>query len=74
VVAVRLDGRRLVLDNRWLALVEDVELETYLPMFGMNREGVRRFVAVQQRVFSRGATEPAPAPLRSQKQPLEHAS
>jgi len=74
VVAVRLDGRWLVLDNRWLALVEDVELETYLPMFGMNREGVRRFVAAQQRVFSRGATEPAPAPLRSQKQPLEHAS
>lgn len=48
VVAVRLDGRWLVLDNRWLALVEDVELENYLPMFGMNREGVRRFVAAAQ--------------------------
>jgi predicted transglutaminase-like cysteine proteinase len=74
VVAVRLDGRWLVLDNRWLALAEDVELETYLPMFGMNREGVRRFVAAQPRVFSRAATEPASAALRSQKQPLEHAS
>jgi predicted transglutaminase-like cysteine proteinase len=70
VVAVRLDGRWLVLDNRWLALVEDVELENYLPVFGMNREGVRRFVAAAQpRVLSRGATEAASASLR-----LEHPS
>ena len=70
MVAVRLDDRWLVLDNRWLALVEDAELENYLPMFGMNREGVRRFVAAAQpRVLSRGATEAASASLR-----LEHPS
>ena len=75
VVAVRVDGRWLVLDNRWLALVEDVELENYLPMFEMNREGVRRFVlAARPRVLSRGAAVAVSAAQHSQKQSLEHPS
>jgi len=44
VVAARLDGRWLLLDNRWFALVEDGELERYSPMFAIDRDGVKRFV------------------------------
>ncbi|HET8919485.1 MAG TPA: transglutaminase-like cysteine peptidase [Xanthobacteraceae bacterium] len=44
VVAVRLDGDWLILDNRWLALVRDREMRRAIPLFELDENGVRRFV------------------------------
>jgi predicted transglutaminase-like cysteine proteinase len=49
VVAVRLDGAWVILDNRWLALVRDREMWRATPLFELDDSGVRQFV------------EPAPA-------------
>jgi predicted transglutaminase-like cysteine proteinase len=43
VVAVRHAGRWYILDNRSLAVVESVELRNYLPLFALDRRGVRQF-------------------------------
>jgi predicted transglutaminase-like cysteine proteinase len=44
VVAVRLDGDWIILDNRWLALVRDREMWRATPLFELDDDGVRRFV------------------------------
>jgi len=44
VVAVRLDGNWIILDNRWLALVPDHELWRATPVFELDDDGVRRFL------------------------------
>jgi predicted transglutaminase-like cysteine proteinase len=46
VVAVRLDGRWIVLDNRWLALADDREMRRLTPLFVLDHEGVKQFVPV----------------------------
>jgi predicted transglutaminase-like cysteine proteinase len=43
VVAVRLDGNWIVLDNRWLTLVEAGAMPEVIPLFVLDRDGVRRF-------------------------------
>jgi predicted transglutaminase-like cysteine proteinase len=43
VVAVRLDGSWIVLDNRRLALVEAAAMPEVIPLFVLDRDGVRRF-------------------------------
>jgi predicted transglutaminase-like cysteine proteinase len=43
-VAVRLDGRWLILDNRSLALIADSEWRSELPLFVLDENGVRRFI------------------------------
>jgi predicted transglutaminase-like cysteine proteinase len=43
VVAVRLDGSWIMLDNRWLALVEDVEMRRVVPLFVLDDDGVKQF-------------------------------
>jgi predicted transglutaminase-like cysteine proteinase len=43
VVVVRLDGHWIVLDNRWLALVEDNAMRAVVPLFELDRDGVRMF-------------------------------
>jgi predicted transglutaminase-like cysteine proteinase len=40
VVTVHLEGRWLVLDNRWLALAEDTELRRFAPLFSIGSEGL----------------------------------
>jgi hypothetical protein len=45
VVAVRLDGAWIILDNRWLPLVRDSEMLRATPLFVLDDNGVRRFVA-----------------------------
>jgi predicted transglutaminase-like cysteine proteinase len=42
VVAVRLDGAWVVLDNRWLALVRDVNIRRVIPLFVLDEAGVGR--------------------------------
>jgi predicted transglutaminase-like cysteine proteinase len=44
VVAVRLNGDWIILDNRWLALVRDREMWRATPLFELDDNGVRRFV------------------------------
>lgn len=44
VVAVRLDGDWVILDNRRLALVRDREMWRATPLFELDGNGVRRFV------------------------------
>ena len=43
VVAVRVDAKWIMLDNRWLTLVEDVEMPDVIPLFVLDSSGVRRF-------------------------------
>ena len=43
VVAARLDGDWLILDNRWLMLVEDSQMRQMLPLFVLDQTGVRQF-------------------------------
>jgi predicted transglutaminase-like cysteine proteinase len=45
VLAVRLDGRWLVLDNRKSFVVEPGELTHYAPLFSLDHEGVKLFAA-----------------------------
>ena len=43
LLAARLDGRWHVLDNRNLALPEDIAIRRYRPMFAIDAEGAKRF-------------------------------
>ena len=43
VVATRLDGDWIILDNRWLMLVKDSEMRRMIPMFVLDQTGVRQF-------------------------------
>ncbi len=62
VVAARLDGRWLVLDNRRLVLLEDMQLKQYAPLFEIDDDGVKRLVPAETvRRSSRMAPNPAPA-------------
>jgi predicted transglutaminase-like cysteine proteinase len=44
VLALRINGEWIVLDNRWLALVRDVEVRQVIPLFVIDYTGVREFV------------------------------
>jgi predicted transglutaminase-like cysteine proteinase len=44
VVAVRVDGQWLILDNRTLTLVRDMDLTRAVPELVLDHEGVKRFV------------------------------
>ena len=44
VTAVRLDGAWIILDNRWLRLVEDTAMVQAVPLFALGAEGVRQFL------------------------------
>jgi len=45
VLAARLDGRWLLLDNRWSNLTEDSEAGRFAPLFAINHHGVHLFAA-----------------------------
>ncbi len=44
IVAARLDGNWIMLDNRWLTLVEDSEMRRTIPLFVLDHNGVKQFV------------------------------
>jgi len=60
VAAAKLDGRWLTLDNRRMAMVEDIDVRDNRPTFLIGRDGVRRYEAppLAARAPERG---PAPA-------------
>jgi predicted transglutaminase-like cysteine proteinase len=43
VVTVRIEGSWIVLDNRWLTLVEDNEMRRMVPLFVLGHDGVKLF-------------------------------
>jgi predicted transglutaminase-like cysteine proteinase len=56
VAAARLDGHWLTLDNRRMAMVEDVDVRNYRPSFVIDQYGVRQYVdlPLQARATDRG--------------------
>ena len=44
VTAARLDGAWIILDNRWLRLVEDKAMPEAVPLFALDSEGARRYL------------------------------
>jgi len=56
VVTVRLEGNWIVLDNRWLTLVEDSAVRRIVPLFVLAHDGVKQFAP------TRIAEAPAPPP------------
>ncbi len=58
VVAVRLDGDWVILDNRWLALVRDREMRRATPLFELDDNGVRRFVNPAARIRQASSSSP----------------
>ena len=49
VLAARLNGQWLLLDNRWRRLIPDHEARYFKPLFALNTAGVERFTAVRAR-------------------------
>jgi predicted transglutaminase-like cysteine proteinase len=48
VVATRLNGHWIVLDNRWFALVRDAESRRMIPLFVLNYNGVKQFASSKE--------------------------
>ncbi len=62
VTAVRLEGSWIILDNRWLRLVEDTAMQQAVPLYALGVEGVRQYLP-DVRVGERRA-QPAPASIQ----------
>jgi hypothetical protein len=45
VVAARWGGTWFILDNRWLALVEDNKMHRLRPLFVLNNDSVRQYIS-----------------------------
>ena len=43
IVATRLGQAWIILDNRWLTLVQDVKMRRVVPLFVLDRDGLRQF-------------------------------
>jgi predicted transglutaminase-like cysteine proteinase len=56
VAAVRLDGEWIMLDNRWLTLVEDVDMPQAIPLFVLDQDGVGKFVPAAMTLARRTAS------------------
>ena len=61
VVAARLDRKWIVLDNRRLTLLEDVEMAHVVPLFVLGHDGVKQFAPTA--VASATVKTPAPSSL-----------
>ncbi|MDO9459359.1 MAG: transglutaminase-like cysteine peptidase [Alphaproteobacteria bacterium] len=62
VLAARLDGRWLILDNRHSRLVDDSDASSFSPLFAINHDGVHLFAApYAKRQLLTGEVEAAPA-------------
>jgi predicted transglutaminase-like cysteine proteinase len=62
VLAARLDGHWLILDNRRSELIEDSDVSSFTPLFAINQHGVHLFAApYAKRPLLAGEVEAAPA-------------
>ena len=50
VLAARLNGRWLLLDNRWRRLIPDNEAQFFKPLFALNAAGVERFTTARAKI------------------------
>jgi predicted transglutaminase-like cysteine proteinase len=57
VAAVRIDGSWIVLDNRWLALVDDEAMQRMVPLFVLDGSGVRAYLRTPPRQAAQAAAE-----------------
>lgn len=57
VAAVRIDGNWVVLDNRWLALVDDDAMQRMVPLFVLDGSGVRAYLRTPPREAAQAAAE-----------------
>ena len=71
VAAVRLDGHWLILDNRRMAMVEDVNLRNYRPLFVIDDSGVMKYSDMP---LLASMPEPAPATILNAEPGLIAAS
>jgi predicted transglutaminase-like cysteine proteinase len=55
VVAAHVDGRWLILDNRWFALAEDGELSRLVPEYLIDHNGVRAYLRFTDRASAAGS-------------------
>jgi predicted transglutaminase-like cysteine proteinase len=65
VAAARLDGRWLMLDNRRMAMVEDIDVRNYRPTFVINQHGVMKYADVPLLADTLGGNAVAPLVLSS---------
>ena len=78
VVATRLDGAWIVLDNRWFALAQDVELREIVPqrrmvpLFVLDRESVKEFASNRGEQNISYNLEVAPAAIPNISEHVEH--
>lgn len=61
VIAARISGKWIVLDNRRLTLVEDADMRQVVPLFVLDRDGVKQFTPTVVADAHR-AREPSAAP------------
>ena len=75
VLAVRIDGRWRILDNRRLAMVEDADMQRTLPLFAIDDTGVRRF-GPSETLLAAGRNDPPTSvvSVAAMEQPAEPAS
>lgn len=62
-LAARIDGRWLLLDNRWSRLLEESEATFFTPLFALNEAGVQRFGTGNDQIATR-EPRPSPSPIR----------
>jgi predicted transglutaminase-like cysteine proteinase len=72
VVAARLEGHWLTLDNQRMAMIEDIDIRNHRPLFVIDDSGVMRYEA--QPVYAGTANEPASAIAVNFSKPVDLAS
>lgn len=61
-LAARIDGRWLLLDNRWSRLLEESDAAFFTPLFALNEAGVQRFGSSNDQIASH-EIRPSPRPI-----------
>jgi predicted transglutaminase-like cysteine proteinase len=74
VVSARLDGHWLMLDNRRMAMIEDIELRNHRPLFVIDDRGLMRYEAQQPALASVASGLPAPVIAANLTIPIDPAS
>jgi predicted transglutaminase-like cysteine proteinase len=59
VLAARLEGRWLILDNRFAAIPEDTRLYNFTPLYALDHEGVKLVAAPYAKRVAHGDVRPA---------------
>ena len=69
VTSVRLDGHWLMLDNLRMAMVEDVHVRNYRPLFAIDQSSIVQFSEVPQLASTTGASPAATTPTELPTEP-----